>query len=181
MKSHVSQLLDYVFQSPLAQEPYLEKTNDYLLSTSFDELISNHQTNYIAKRNGLLRVSKLIENYAVQKKFPLLLDFQNVDRFNKSKTRILNVLNSVPFSYIIGNFPSKPQEIPKNSTVIDCKNNSLVQNWVVISMNKKSMCGLVCEEIDGEQFRGFFSNSSTILQLAIDFMSQNLGTEFESL
>ena len=180
MKSHVSQLLDYVFQSPLTQEPYLEKTNDYLLSTSFDELISNHQTNYIAKRSGLLRVSKLIENYAVQKKFPLLLDFQNVDRFNLSKKRILDVLNSVPFSYIIGHFPSKPEEIPKNSTVIDCKDNSLIQNWVVISMNKKTMCGLVCEEIDGEQFRGFFSNSSITLQLAIDFMSQSLDTDFET-
>ena len=152
--------------------------NSKILGFTYDDLISKKDINYVGYRSGILHLSKLIEQYAIEKKVPLLIDIQNDKRFLLSENRMKNIFKQVPSVSMIGNF-SEDLKFDSNVKIINCGKNALEKNWIVLTKDDDGLFGLVTEQIDDKSFRGFYSGNSEIMEPLIKIISNNLNFDIQ--
>lgn len=148
---------------------------------TIDELLNLGFANYTATKGQLYRLSRLIEDYAVIKKSPLIAAFENEGKFKYAQERYLKMMRKLPMTWVIANFnnPFLAKAFPKNAKTISCVGTNLDTLWIVISKGPAGPMGLVADELADGRFRGFFSIAPDILQRTIDIINYTLREDID--
>jgi len=161
-RSISSSIIDLMYDSWNTPNPV---SNTFLLNSSIEDLLQSKTVYFSSNRSTLLHVSKLIESECLKNNLPLLIDIQNEKRFGPSKNRLFKLFQSLPKVILIGDL--NEAKLPQNVSLINCKNNPLEHNWMVLSKNKRGFFGIVCDETSDGEFRGFFSADPTIMSFVL--------------
>ena len=181
MSQKYASYLENVFDS-FEQIKKIPKTNPAQFETmDLEELMNKGYMNFVASRKQLYRLSVLIEKYAAENSVPLIASFEDEGRFKYAEKRYLDLMNRLPYTWIIGNFnnPFLAQDFPKNAKTLSCIGTNLGTVWVVITKGPAGPMGLVAEELADGNFKGFFSISPKIVEESIDIINTTLKTNLD--
>ena len=144
-----------------------------------DKFVESTYHNFKAERKPLYRLSKLIENYAQENYKPLLASFEKIARFKFVERRYSTIINKIPRIWIVGDFEKTQFHLSSKIDVLNCKNTDLVNVWSVITRGPHGPFGLISEEFENDNFRGFFTSDPDICRYALKIMGEKLDTELD--
>ena len=145
---------------------------------SLEKFIEAGYHNFEAERKPLYHLSKLIETYAQQNNQPLLSTFEKIARYKFVERRYQEMVKKIPKIWIIADYGKTEFKTPQNIEIINCRSTPLSNVWSVVTRGPYGPFGLIAEEFDDGQFRGFFTLNPNVCRTALRVMGKTLGTKF---
>ncbi len=152
--------------------------NSILPLWKLDKFIEKGYHNFHSERKPLYNLSKLIEKYAQDNGEPLLATFEEIARYKFVEKRYQKMIEKIPKVWVIANYGKTQIKTPDKIEVINCKNTNLVNVWSVITRGPYGPFGLIAEEYEDGNFRGFFTLTPNVCRYALQLMGKTLGQKF---
>jgi hypothetical protein len=146
---------------------------------TLDEFMKSLHYNFVTERKPLYRLSKLIENYAQDNNVSLFTTFEKVARFKFVERRYSEIINRVPKIWIVGDFDKTQFHLSPKIKVLNCRDTNLVNVWSVITRGPLGPFGLISEEFEDDNFRGFFTTDPEICDYALEMMEKTLDAKID--
>ena len=148
-------------------------------SWTIEKFMGSSYQNFVTERRPLYRLSKLIENYAQDNDSPLLATFEKIARFKFVERRYSQIINRVPKIWIVGDFDKTQFHLSPKIKVLNCRNTNLVNVWSVITRGPSGPFGLISEEFQDGEFRGFFTMDPETCKYALKKMEETLDAKID--
>ncbi len=145
---------------------------------SLDKFVEAGYHNFSAARKPLYHLSKLIEEYAQQNAQPLLATFEEIARYKFVEKRYQKMVEKIPKIWIIANYGKTEFKTPPKIEIINCRDTKLENVWTVVTRGPFGPFGLIAEEFEEGQFRGFFTLNPNVCRYTLKVMGKELGTKF---
>ena len=164
---------------PLAKRAPTDESD--MMVWSLHDYINAGYVNFRTGRKPLYRLSVMLEKYAMKNGTPLLATFESESLYKYVEDRYVEVLKSVPKTWIVGNFnnPFLAQNLPETVEVISCVGTNISDMWIVVTKGEHGAFGLVAEDIGDGVFRGFFSISPMVVGKAIEIINDTLRVKID--
>lgn len=146
--------------------------NKNIPQCSLEDLLKNQYHNFVTHRKPLYQLSKMIEKYAEDNRSPLVASFEKAARFNFVERRYYEMINKIPKIWVVADFGKTDFHLSPKINVLNCKNTELTNVWSVIVKGHEGPFGLISEEFQDGNFRGFFTSNTDVCTHAIESMGR---------
>ena len=146
---------------------------------SVEDLLKIPYHNFVTQRAPLYQLSKIIEEYAVKNRIPLVATFETAARFKFVERRYYEMINKIPKIWVVADFGKTDFHLSPKINVLNCKNTELINVWSVITNGPEGPFGLISEEFEDDSFRGFFTSNADVCVHAITSMEDILKSKIE--
>ena len=145
---------------------------------NLDKFVEAGYHNFIADRKPLYHLSTLIEKYAQENGEPLIAAFEKIARYKFVEKRYQNMIKTIPKIWVIADHGKVEFQTPPKIKVLNCKNTDLANVWAVITRGPFGPFGLIAEEFEKDNFRGFFTLNQSVCRASLAEMGRILKTKF---
>ncbi|MEO9321615.1 MAG: DICT sensory domain-containing protein [Nitrososphaera sp.] len=129
---------------------------------------------YTLSRRSMLQVSRGIENIARVRppfnKFVYLALFQKPSNFQAVRKQYETIAPLTKGTYIIGPAGTGAGSRPTNAFIVNDTGSNLEHNWLVIALAEDEACGLVAEEFEPGNYRGFFTTNKRLVVRSVQIL-----------